>query len=227
MDAHSAETLKVCTKCSAHLERSMFCADRTKRDGLASSCRGCMKAMREADPERYRAAARKWQKANRPTVNAAKRRQYWRDPAETRRRQMERYYSDNDRIREWNRQSYERNKEQRLADARAWAAKNPERIRQIKAAWKARNPAQIRADRAWRRCMEGKACPEWADREAMRQVYQEARALRALTGITHHVDHIIPIRHKLVCGLHVANNLQILPATENMRKTNKFEAYCV
>jgi len=58
--------------------------------------------------------------------------------------------------------------------------------------------------------------PAWADRAKIDAIYAEARS----KGLT--VDHIIPLRGKLVSGLHVHNNLQLSPASVNFSKGNKF-----
>jgi hypothetical protein len=64
--------------------------------------------------------------------------------------------------------------------------------------------------------------PKWADIEKINEIYVKARSLSQETGITYEVDHIVPLTHKLVCGLHVESNLQILTERENCQKSNKF-----
>jgi len=67
-----------------------------------------------------------------------------------------------------------------------------------------------------------KATPPWANREKIAAVYDKAFRLTNRTGIKHSVDHIIPIQHPKVCGLHVHANLRVLTAQENSRKHNSF-----
>ena len=53
--------------------------------------------------------------------------------------------------------------------------------------------------------------------------YIEAARLTQESGIPHEVDHIIPIQHELVCGLHVPANLQVITRFLNRSKRNGFE----
>lgn len=64
--------------------------------------------------------------------------------------------------------------------------------------------------------------PPWADKNEIKQVYEEAKRLTTETGIIHNVDHIIPLKHPLVCGLHVKENLRVVTREENYKKNNKF-----
>ena len=73
-----------------------------------------------------------------------------------------------------------------------------------------------------RRAAECRNTPKWADKAAIRAVYNEQRRLAKLDGArVWAVDHIIPLNNPLVCGLHVANNLQIIPYKENAAKSNR------
>ena len=66
-----------------------------------------------------------------------------------------------------------------------------------------------------------RATPKWADIEAIKEIYATARAMS--TDSIYHVDHIIPLKGKNVSGLHVEYNLQIIPARENLLKSNHFQ----
>ena len=65
------------------------------------------------------------------------------------------------------------------------------------------------------------AWPDWADDEAMERIYKESARLRK-RGEDVNVDHMVPISHPHVCGLHVPANLQIMTALENGQKGNRW-----
>lgn len=58
---------------------------------------------------------------------------------------------------------------------------------------------------------------------AIRCVYAECVLTSARTGVTHHVDHIVPLQGVYVSGLHVVENLRIIPSRDNVVKKNRFE----
>jgi hypothetical protein len=59
--------------------------------------------------------------------------------------------------------------------------------------------------------------PAWADHEKIKAFYRLAAAFSDLY-VPHHVDHIVPLCGELVSGLHAECNLQVIPATDNLRK---------
>jgi len=86
------------------------------------------------------------------------------------------------------------------------------------------NPGKINARNRKRKLSKLQATPKWLTKSQLLQIeaiYIEAARLTKETGIPNHVDHIIPLHHSDICGLHVPCNLQILTATENLKKSNK------
>lgn len=65
------------------------------------------------------------------------------------------------------------------------------------------------------------ATPSWADRDAMRSIYKEAARITSESGVKHHVDHVVPLKSDLVCGLHCEANLRVITAAENIKKHNR------
>jgi len=81
--------------------------------------------------------------------------------------------------------------------------------------WQQNNKDKVRLKSANERAMRLQRIPSWADLNAIKSFY-----LACPEG--YHVDHIVPLRGNEVSGLHVLENLQYLPAKENMSKGNKF-----
>jgi 5-methylcytosine-specific restriction endonuclease McrA len=131
---------------------------------------------------------------------------------------------------------YAANKANRAAYAIAYAKGNAAKIASYREAWREANKAKIAAQKAdyektnphiknainaKRRAQKLQATPPWADLDAIKAIYEQAAFLSKVLGEAQHVDHIIPLQGKKVCGLHVAANLQILSATDNIKKGNK------
>lgn len=64
------------------------------------------------------------------------------------------------------------------------------------------------------------ATPKWASTESIDELYLEADELTKTTGIRHSVDHIVPLKNRIVCGLHCEANLRVITLSENCSKGN-------
>jgi hypothetical protein len=102
--------------------------------------------------------------------------------------------------------------------------KTVEYRRQVANKYARNNPAKMRAGKLRYQAALALSTPRWlteAHWEEMNSLYLKARQMSKDSGISMHVDHILPIRGKAVSGLHVPWNLQILPASENISKSNE------
>lgn len=210
MEVGEARQFKKCMKCKELLPLTSFNKNRTKPDGLGSECRPCAnahskkyhaenhsahvergRAAYRADPDSFKKRARKWE-----TENADRKKEL---RAKYRKRNAE-------KVREFSRLDWLRHNPKRLASKALYRKKFPEKA-----------AAQVRM----RQARKVQAMPTWANQARIEEFYKSARDMTVLTGIQHHVDHIIPLRGKLVCGLHNEFNLQVLPAAVNQAKSNK------
>jgi hypothetical protein len=107
-----------------------------------------------------------------------------------------------------------------------FAAERTARIKQYVAAHKAEQQAKTRTRQIKHMMHPNQARPAWVDQEFAALVFSEAYRLaerrKEITGFDWHVDHIIPLKGKLVSGLHVPTNIQVIPAVMNVRKHNSF-----
>jgi hypothetical protein len=154
--------------------------------------------LRGACNECMRARSRKWAAANPEKVIAKNAAFYAADPAGQRARASE---------------HYRKNAPTANARARRWMRENQERHQQSRRDWVERNRAVLSLHCNNRRAAAMRATPSWANRFFMEEAYRLAQLRTRLTGFQWHVD---------VCGLNWEGNMQVIPATVNVRKHNLF-----
>jgi len=120
---------------------------------------------------------------------------------------------------------YRKNREKLKDRWRKWERANPDKAKALALDYEKRSKGKKRAKDARRRTTAMKCCPSWANLQAIEAFYQQACILTEETGILHVVDHIIPLKHKYVCGLHVESNLRVVTELENLKKFNHFTPY--
>lgn len=84
------------------------------------------------------------------------------------------------------------------------------------------NAGICNAKTAKRKAAKLNATPKWIELDLINQMYIDCKLISEMTGILHHVDHIVPLQSDIVCGLHCFDNLRIISATENTSKGNRY-----
>lgn len=156
--------------------------------------------------------------------NLRRRIKYQQDPAEKAKRvqlarRVRQVYKEEVNARD--RKRYADSEHRRISSAAAkrkrWFSAHSENKKKDRARYKSQKERYFEYART-RDLKQKRAAPTWLtveDRKIMQMLYKEAMR----TG--NHVDHIVPINGKEVCGLHVLWNLQLLDPGENRLKLNK------
>lgn len=206
----------------------------------SSACRACRAARAKAWGKKYRADN---------AVKLAERRAAWYAKNRGKALEYSRRYKENNPddpavAADYNKAYRERNATELREKSRQYRARNAERIRADYAANRDKRLEQMRKSRAAnadarrryreahkaealesvnrRRAAKLLATPVWANRFFIREAYALAKLREKVCGGKWHVDHIVPLRSELVCGLHVEHNLQVIPAAVNTAKHNRY-----
>lgn len=202
-----ANALKKCCRCQNEYPATAEFFSRRRRDGvegLTSQCKACRKAMwaaqYSANREYHIARATETSRVRRykPEV-----------------REKERVAS---RLRKRLVLSDTTERQRHRERTREWFASNPDRVKQMPS----RSLAALAHKTALRMARKKRATPQWADLRLIAAFYKEARVMTEKTGIPHEVDHEVPLNHPRVSGLHVPENLRVIRAEENRKKSNNF-----
>jgi hypothetical protein len=146
--------------------------------------------------------------------------------------------ANKDRLRAEFKAKYWENPEKYREESRRWARENSEKVKAVAAArYRLHRDEVLRKVSEYRKTEEGRAktnarnrnrtatktnaTPPWSNKDEIEKLYLIAARIKDNTGQDVNVDHYYPIQGRTVCGLHVAENLQIISAEENFKKKNR------
>lgn len=192
-----------------------------ERDAKSGRCIACIRMWAAAKyPERSRAelARQKERRRNDPAYAQAcrdKANSYYHQNKEKIAARVK-SHRNNDGYRAKRRAEYAKNPDSFRVNAYAWRAANQDRVADAQRRYRKNHAGKVNAKNVARQRAVEIATPGWADGEAIRRIYEQASVL----GMQ--VDHIVPLKSNLVCGLHCESNLRILDGESNRRKGNRY-----
>lgn len=188
----SFEKLYRCSACREMLGKELFYVCSGRSTGISSCCKPCSIEK-----------SRKWNLENKERSDAS----------------CEKYRKNNPQIlKNW----HERNPGYAKNYLKDWLKKNPEKVKANSKRARDRDREKIYVLNGSRRAFAKQATPAWANKWFMAQAHELAKLRTKITGFKWHVDHIVPLKGKTVCGLHVESNLQVIPASLNLKKGHRY-----
>lgn len=197
-----------------------------------AKARARVKKWRMEHPERTKEIARDGYHRNKHKRAARKR---VRDPAKVRKNSRDSYWRNRDACLRRAKEYYMAHREEVNNKTRERVAKFPEKKKARDAQyykdhpekwigrdlWQKKFPEKHAAKQGRHRARKLQATPAWANEFFIAEAYDLAQLRTKATGFQWDVDHIVPLRSKKVCGLHVENNLRVIPAVINRSKSNR------
>lgn len=131
-----------------------------------------------------------------------------------------------DRANELSKATYARNRDAITARARAKFAKTAGAEAARGRVYRQANKGKINKHTMARKAAYLQRTPAWLtedDHWMIEQAYELAALRTKMFGVAWHVDHVLPLRGKMVSGLHTPYNMQVILGVENLRKGNRVQ----
>lgn len=193
---------KKCGKCGDTKLIGEFNKNKHSKDGHQAYCKSCyklyMEIYRKTNRDSIILQSKLYREANRDEIRAS---------------QKEYYEANRDAVLS-RKQSY----------SKLYYAANKASIgfrnRSYGKSYRKINSDKINAKTAIRRASKLQATPLWCNPAAVADFYVASKMFKLYTGDEYHVDHIVPLKSDVVCGLHCESNLQLLLSSDNLSKGN-------
>ena len=123
------------------------------------------------------------------------------------------------------RDGYQKRKDWYRDYNKSYRENNREFVRGLWSAWYQNNKDKASAYQSKRRAYRLKATPAWLTQSHLDEIqkyYTFRSNVSGVIGKDYEVDHIVPLKGKNVCGLHVPWNLQVITKESNRSKSNNY-----